>query len=108
MVNRCISGDLKECSLRLWEAGWDRIDIIEDLAVSHPSKYRWRAIFEELGDVIRPPSPLKGRTRIISRVVLMAIYNIYKGDPDLYLDKLQGGRAFRAPTRVTGGAGAET
>lgn len=53
------------------------------------SIYQWRAIFEELGNVIRPPLPLKGRTCIISRAILTAIYNIYKGDPDLYLDKLQ-------------------
>lgn len=46
-------------------------------------------IFEELGSVVKPPSPLRGRTRIISHAVLTAVYDVYKGDPDLYLDELQ-------------------
>jgi hypothetical protein len=65
MVNRRISTDLKECALRLWEFGWEELDIIQGLAVSR-SIYRWRNIFDELGTVNRPPSAIRGRVRIIS------------------------------------------
>ena len=34
MVNRRISPDLKLAALRLWDLGWDEIDIIQGLAVS--------------------------------------------------------------------------
>jgi transposase len=89
MVNRRISPDLKECALRLWEAGWEETDIIQGLLVSRASLYQWRHVFEELQSVVKPPSPLRGRTRIISRAVLTAVYDIYKTDPDMYLDELQ-------------------
>jgi transposase len=88
MVNRKISPDLKSAALRLWDLGWDEIDIIQGLAVSRSSMYRWKALFEDIGDVVRPPSPLRGRTRIICRAVLTAIQDIYRGEPDLYLDEL--------------------
>jgi len=89
MVNRRISNDIKEVGLSLWERGWEVLDICEALYVSRSSLYRWRGIFEEHGAVIRPPSPLKGRTRIITRAVLEAIRIVYKSDPDIYLDELQ-------------------
>jgi transposase len=89
MVNCRISSDLKECALQLWEVGWEEINIIQGLSVSRASLYRWRDIFDEIGSVTRPPSPLRGRTRIISRAVLTAVYDIYKGEPDTYLDELQ-------------------
>jgi transposase len=88
MGNRKISRDLKECALRLWELGWEELDIIQGLAVSRSSLYRWRAIFEEYNNVNRPPSPLKGRTRLITRAVLTAVYDIYRSDADIYLDEL--------------------
>jgi transposase len=88
MGNRKISRDLKETALRLWELGWDELDILQGLAVSRSSLYRWRAIFKEYNDVNRPPSPLRGRTRIITRAVLTAVYDIYRNDPDIYLDEL--------------------
>jgi len=88
MGNRKISRDLKECALRLWELGWEELDILQGLAVSRSSLYRWRAIFEEYNDINRPPSPLRGRTRIISRAVLTAVHDIYRNDPDIYLDEL--------------------
>jgi transposase len=88
MGNRKISRDLKECALRLWELGWEELNILQGLAVSRSSLYRWRVIFEEYNDVNRPPSPLRGRTRIISRAVLTAVHDIYRNDPDIYLDEL--------------------
>ncbi|KIM74297.1 hypothetical protein PILCRDRAFT_33930, partial [Piloderma croceum F 1598] len=63
-------------------------DICDTLSVSRASLYRWDAIFEEHGHVIRPPSPLVGRTRIITCAVLTAIHTLYEQEPDLYLDEL--------------------
>ncbi|OAX30577.1 hypothetical protein K503DRAFT_705075, partial [Rhizopogon vinicolor AM-OR11-026] len=37
------------------------------LSVSKSSCYRWRWIFGEFGTVKKPPSPLVGHTRIITR-----------------------------------------
>jgi transposase-like protein len=41
MGNRKISSDLKECALRLWNAGWDIEDIYNALGVFRASIYRW-------------------------------------------------------------------
>lgn len=89
MVNRRISQDLKESALRLWELGWDEDDIMDGLGVSRASLYRWKALFRDIGSVVRPPSPLRGRTRTITRAVLTAVQDVYSRDPDLYLDELQ-------------------
>ncbi|KIJ06427.1 hypothetical protein PAXINDRAFT_92021 [Paxillus involutus ATCC 200175] len=88
MVNRRISKDLKECALRLWNHGWDLEDICEALSVSRSSCYRWREIFEEFGAVKRPPSPLVGRTRILTRALLTAVEGLYAQDSNLYLDEV--------------------
>jgi transposase len=89
MVNRRISNDLKECALRLWESGWSQDDICSTLQVSKRSMYRWREIFDEFGSVCKPPSPIRGRQRRISRAVLDSIHLIYRNDPDTYLDEVQ-------------------
>lgn len=88
MVNRRISNDLKECALRLWENGWEEHDICAALCVSRASLYRWQSIFDEFGAVRRPPSPLLGRTRIITRAVFSSLHLLLKDNPDTYLDEL--------------------
>ncbi|KAF7352249.1 Tc1-mariner class transposase [Mycena venus] len=89
MVNRRISSDLKERALILWEAGWSPEDIRYAFNVSPRSLYRWRTIFEEFGTVTKPPSPLRGRDRIISLGVLDAAKEIFFHDPSVMLDELQ-------------------
>ncbi|KAF7344640.1 Tc1-mariner class transposase [Mycena venus] len=89
MVYRKISRDLKDAALRLWDLGWEEADIMQGLVVSRTSLYRWKKLFEELGTTVRPPSPLVGRPRILTRAVLTACYDIYQKDPDIYLDELQ-------------------
>ncbi|KAJ7191724.1 hypothetical protein GGX14DRAFT_328056, partial [Mycena pura] len=89
MVYRKISKDLKDAALRLWDLGWEEADIMQALVVSRASLYRWKKLFEELGSTVRPPSPLVGRPRIITRAVLTACYEIYQKDPDIYLDELR-------------------
>ncbi|KAF8238493.1 hypothetical protein L208DRAFT_1242050, partial [Tricholoma matsutake] len=58
MVNRHISADLKDCALKLWEAGWHWSDICYALSVSPASLYQWRLIFDEFRTITKPASPL--------------------------------------------------
>src|SRR6202453_2632201 len=88
MGNRRISADVKECALRLWDFGWELEDICWALMVSRRSIYRWRLIFEEYGSVKRPPSPLLGPTRILTRALITACQTLYESDSDLYLDEV--------------------
>lgn len=88
MVNCRISPDRKHCALDLWNRGWDTLDICDALSVSRASLYQWEVIFLEHGNVIRPPSPLIGRTRIIARAALTAIQTLYEEESDIYLDEL--------------------
>ncbi|KAJ7027209.1 hypothetical protein C8F04DRAFT_909973, partial [Mycena alexandri] len=83
-----ISSDLKDCALRLWNAGWETEDICHALHVSPRSLYRWRDIFEEFGQSTKPPSVLRGRDRIISLAVLTAIRQVFFHDPTVMLDEL--------------------
>ncbi|KDR70028.1 hypothetical protein GALMADRAFT_76765 [Galerina marginata CBS 339.88] len=89
MGYRKISSDMKECSLRLWEAGWSTDDICSALCVSTASLYRWRDILDTYGSVQRPPGPLRGRPRLIGLLAMTAIKEIFSRHPDLYLDELQ-------------------
>lgn len=88
MVNRRISPDLKNCALDLWERGWDRSDICSALGISSASLYRWIQIFNEFDSVVKPPSPLRGRPRMITLAALTAMKEIYNHHPDSYLDEL--------------------
>ncbi|KAF5326332.1 hypothetical protein D9611_000727 [Ephemerocybe angulata] len=83
---RKISPDLKECAISLWERGFEITDIVAMLGVSRASIYRWQAIFDELGTVVRPT--IRGRDRIISRAVVNAVLILFEADYDLYLDEL--------------------
>ncbi|KAJ7186242.1 hypothetical protein GGX14DRAFT_313754, partial [Mycena pura] len=84
-----ISGDIKDCALRLWEAGWAEEDICYVFRVSPSSLYRWRKIFEEFGTLCKPPSILKGRPRAIALAVLTAVKDIFKEDSTVMLHELQ-------------------
>lgn len=88
MTYRHISPDLKDCAPCLWNSSWDLEDVCFALGISQRSLFRWQQIFKEHGSVMRPPSPLIGRQRVITRAVLTAIYEIYSEDSDLYLDEL--------------------
>ena len=88
MPNHRISPDLKECALCLWEIGWSIEDICFVLGVSRSSLYRWRAIFDDLGTVTRPPSPLRGPTQILTHALLTACQDLFAQDSDLYIDEV--------------------
>ncbi|RPD57202.1 hypothetical protein L226DRAFT_445039, partial [Lentinus tigrinus ALCF2SS1-7] len=83
-----ISEDMKECAIQLWEAGWDEDDICTTLDVSRASLYRWRKLFSELGDVVHPPSPLRGRKRLVTRAAVKGMRTLLHTHPDTYLDEL--------------------
>jgi hypothetical protein len=85
MGYRKISSDLKECCLRLWEAGWSKDDLCSSFCVSTASLYRWRSILDSFGSVERPAGPLCGRPRLIGLMAMSAIKDIYSAHPDLYL-----------------------
>lgn len=80
---------MKECALCLWENGWTKEDICSVLCVSRTSLYRWAQIVATFGTVSPPPSPLRGRPRIVCMAVTTAIKDIYKHNADTYLDELQ-------------------
>lgn len=88
MPNRRISSDLKQCALRLWNHGWELEEISFALGVSSRSCFRWRKNLEAHGSVDRPRSPLRGRARTITRVLLTSIETLFPKDPDLFLDEL--------------------
>jgi transposase len=56
--------------------------------VSRASIYRWQMIFDEHGTVNRPPSPLIGRTRTLTRTLLTACQTLFEDDSDLFLDEV--------------------
>jgi hypothetical protein len=81
--------DLKECALRLWNAGWDIEDIHNALRAPRASIYRWESIFAEFGTVNRPPSPIRGQElRILARALMTGCEELFAEESDLYLDAL--------------------
>ena len=51
-------------------------------------------ILEEHGTIKRPPSPLTGYTRTITRALLSAIQDLFAVDADLFLDEVCAWLAF--------------
>ncbi|KAJ3871310.1 hypothetical protein F5051DRAFT_423516, partial [Lentinula edodes] len=52
------------------------------------SLYRWRSTFEQIGAVVKPPSPIRGRPRVIGLAAFTAMKDIYRTNVDTYLDEL--------------------
>ena len=89
MGNHCISEDVKQIALKLWNQGWEAEDICDILDISCASLYRWQAIFEEHGSVIHPPSLLKGqRTHILTHALIQACQDLFSRESDLYLNEV--------------------
>lgn len=88
MTYRCISTDLKQCALHLWESGWTLNDICHEPNISSYSTYRCNHILDKHGIVTSPPNPLTGRAREITRAVLTEISELRETEPDLYFDEL--------------------
>ncbi|KAF8576351.1 hypothetical protein K439DRAFT_1249820, partial [Ramaria rubella] len=88
MPFRKISPDLKNCAMDLYNRGWEEPEICDILKVSHSSFFRWKANMAQHGNVVRPPSHLQGRSRIIGHAVMSGIHLLLKDEPDIYLDEL--------------------
>ncbi|KAF8495259.1 hypothetical protein F5888DRAFT_1591062, partial [Russula emetica] len=89
MVNRRISSDIKNHALELWQIGWDMEEICYAFHVSPSSLYRWRAILDDFRTVTKPPSPLRGRDRIVGLAALTVVKDLYFHNPSIMLDELQ-------------------
>jgi transposase len=58
------------------------------------SASREAAAIEEHGTIKRPPSPLTGRTRTITRALLSVIQDLFAADADLFFDEVRTWLAF--------------
>jgi transposase len=88
MVNRKISADIKQCAVTLWNCGWQLGVIGNILGISQRSIYRWQENLGQHGSVLPPPSPLRGRPRLIARATLDVVQTLLEKDPDLFVDEL--------------------
>jgi transposase len=101
MGNRRISPQVKELALELWMRGFSRSDVCQIFQVSPRSLYRWRKLLDEFDSVTPPPSPLRGRPRIIGLAVMTAVRQLYEQHPDTYLDELQWYLAVHHDTAIS-------
>ena len=79
---------MKECTLKLWDQGWDTEAIVDALGVSQPSLYQWQLTFDQYGSVNRPSNAPKGPERIITQAILTAVHMLYQNESDLDLNEL--------------------
>lgn len=89
MVYPHIDDQVKELVVDLISCGWTNAQICDALQVSDSSIRRWEVIFEHLGTVRKPLSPLQGSVAIITATILDVIVGVYKVHPDIFLDELQ-------------------
>ncbi|EIM83683.1 uncharacterized protein STEHIDRAFT_62304 [Stereum hirsutum FP-91666 SS1] len=89
MVYQHIYDQVKELAVDLVKRRWTIEQICDTLQVSDSSIRRWEKIFDHIGTVSRPPSPLQGSVGIITSAILSIIVGVYRIHPDIYLDKIQ-------------------
>ncbi|KIN95883.1 hypothetical protein M404DRAFT_164779 [Pisolithus tinctorius Marx 270] len=90
MGNCCISKDIKEITLKLWDQGWEAEDICDTLGISCASLYQWQVIFAEHGSVNHPLSPLKGQGLcILTCTLIQACQGLFSQELDLFLDEVK-------------------
>jgi len=91
MVYRRISEDLKNRVLFLLDSGDlpDEYDVAEIFGVSERSIYRWRENLENYGSVVPPPSPSRGRPRILNADQTHDLFTLLQEAPEMYLDEIQ-------------------
>ncbi|KAJ7134933.1 hypothetical protein C8R43DRAFT_857139, partial [Mycena crocata] len=88
MVYRAISDDLKERALWLLDAGYITEDVCDILGVSRASIYRWKENYITHGSVRPPPSPLRGRPRILNPDQTHDLLTLLAEAPEMYLDEI--------------------
>jgi transposase len=88
MVYRTISPDLKQRALYLLlEEGWEMDQITTALGVHSTSIERWEHNYESHGRV-DPPTPLRGRRRLLSSAITEELQELLVENPSLLLDEI--------------------
>jgi transposase len=88
MVYRIISPDLKQRALYLLlEEGWEIDQITAALGVHSKSVERWKNNYESHGSV-NPPTPLRGRRRLLSSSIAEELHELLIESPSLLLDEI--------------------
>ncbi|KDQ08220.1 hypothetical protein BOTBODRAFT_91589, partial [Botryobasidium botryosum FD-172 SS1] len=88
MVYRHISPDLKELAVALLADGSSHREVADFLDVAINSISNWSTLLSDTGAVVRPPSSIRGRPRLLSARILDAIALLLREHPTLYLDEL--------------------
>ena len=88
MVYRTISPDLKQWALYLLlEEGWEIDRITMALGVHSKSIERWEDNYENHG-CVSPPTPLRGRRRLLSSDIAEELHELLIESPSLLLDEI--------------------
>ena len=88
MVYRTISPDLKQTALYLLlEEGWEIDQITTALGVHSKSIERWEHNYENHGSV-NPPTPLRGRCRLLSSHIAEELHKLLIESLSLMLDEI--------------------
>ncbi|KAI0264583.1 hypothetical protein BGY98DRAFT_888945, partial [Russula aff. rugulosa BPL654] len=88
MVYRTISPDMKQRALYLLlEEGWEIDQITAALGVHSKSIERWQHDYENHGTV-NPPTPLRGRRRLLNPNVTEELHEMLTESPSLLLDEI--------------------
>ncbi|KIK50873.1 hypothetical protein GYMLUDRAFT_78400 [Collybiopsis luxurians FD-317 M1] len=89
MGNKSIPSEVKDIGIELMDHGWSISDICSILHVSKASLYRWHNLFKEYGSTKPLPAPLCGHPQVIGLAIMDAIQDVFRRNPDTYLDELQ-------------------
>lgn len=88
MVYHTISPDLKQRALYLFlEEGWEINQITAALGVHSKSIERWEDNYQKYGTV-NPPTPLRGRPRLLSSGIAEELHELLVESPSLLLDEI--------------------
>jgi transposase len=88
MVYRTISLDIKQRALYLLlEEGWEMDQITAALGVYSTSVGRWEHNYETHG-CVNPPTPLRGRRRLLSSDIAEELHEMFIENPSLLLDEI--------------------
>jgi transposase len=88
MVYRTISLDIKQRALYLLlEEGWEMDQITAALGVYSTSVERWEHNYETHG-CVNPPTPLRGRRRLLSSDIAEELHEMFIENPSLLLDEI--------------------
>jgi transposase len=89
MVNRRLSSDVKLAAINLYSRDLLELeDILDCCGFSRSTFFRALRLWRETGAVVKPPSILRGRPRILAHDDLQYILRLLRARPDWFLDEL--------------------